>query len=130
MQERGGGEFPIHHHVVGEAGTERADGAPQEDLARPVFTLSRPVGFDIEGERQAGSHHTDQGQVMTVAGNLSSVIAVGAAELASGLLAAPHGGAIHGQADEGTVVKGLVTFGLAQGTALRRYGWERRASAR
>ena len=53
--------------------------------------------------------------MMTVAGNLADRVPVGSAELAGGLLTAPHRGAIHGQTDEGAAVESLVTFGLAQG---------------
>jgi hypothetical protein len=95
MQKRSGGEFPIHHHVVGEAGAQRGEGAPREALARRIFTIPWPVGFHIAGESQAGSHYTDQGQMMTVAGNLAGRVRVGAAHLTGGLVTAPHGGAIH-----------------------------------
>jgi len=44
--------------------------------------------------------------MMTVAGNLPGMIAMGRQSLQVGLLAAPYGGAIHREADEGAVVKG------------------------
>src|SRR5271157_4125696 len=119
MQVRGGGKFSVHHHVIGEAWPQQAHGPLHHSLARPVFTLPRAVGFDVERECQTGSHRTDHHQMMTVAGNLAGLVAMRPAEAATASLTSPHGGPIHRQADEGAVVKGLVTLGLVWRTSAK-----------
>jgi hypothetical protein len=52
--------------------------------------------------------------MVTAAGDLAGLVAVGATEAAAAGLASPHSGSIDGQADERGVVKGLMTLGLVE----------------
>jgi hypothetical protein len=52
--------------------------------------------------------------MMAVTSNLTGLVAMRPAEAAAASLTSPHGGSVHGQANEGTVVKGLVTLGLVE----------------
>jgi hypothetical protein len=67
-----------------------------------------PFGFYIEGQRQAGAHHADHRD------NLHFLVPNRSAPLAALLAGATAAGAVKGQADKGTPLKGLVALGAAE----------------
>ncbi len=81
MPEGSAREFPVGDHVVGEAATGIHDGAEQESARGVVLAIAGAIRFDIQGQGQAGSHHTDQDPLVVVAEDLSLLIPVRAAQL-------------------------------------------------
>ncbi len=80
MQKRGGGEFPVHHHVGRETGAEQLDRSAQQTLSGRVFAIARSVGFDIKREAQPRPHHAGEDQVVSIAHDLLIGIAMGTAQ--------------------------------------------------
>jgi hypothetical protein len=69
----------------------------------------------MQGQGQAGSHHTDHHQLMMVAEDLSSLVSVGAAQIASLFLRSSGAGPVHSQSHEAAVIEGFVALGLTHG---------------
>jgi len=81
---------------------------------RCVFAVFGSVGFDVDGQRQSGSDHTEHYQMMTITGDLIPAgVAPRAAQIAPLLLGAPRCGAIQSQTQESAVLECFVPFGLA-----------------
>src|ERR1700745_4120512 len=115
MQEGSAREFPIGDYIVGEAATGVLDGAAQEPPSGVVLAIPGAVRFDIQGQGQAGSHHTDQDQVVVVAEDLSLLISIRTAQITVFFACSSGAGSIQGKADEAAVIEGFVALGLTHG---------------
>ncbi len=115
MEEGSAGEFPIGDDIIGEAATGVPDGAAQEPAGGVVLAIPGAVRFDIQGQGQAGSHHTDEDQPVVVAEDFPLLIPVRTAEVTNLFAGSSSAGSIQGQADEAAVVEGLVALGLTHG---------------
>ena len=83
VQKGGGGEVPVGDHIVGKTAAQVADGTAEESPTGVVLAIPRAVGFDIQGQGQAGSHHTDHDQLVMVAEDLPFLVAHGTAQIAT-----------------------------------------------
>ncbi len=110
MQKRCSGKFSVDHHIIDEARSQAHPHATQQALPGSVFTVARPVGFDVHGQGEVTANHRRQDQVMTIADDLSVGIAVGTAQGAFQLSPPPHRGAIQGEAHETTALESLVAL--------------------
>ena len=70
-REGGAGEVPVDDHIIGKTAAQVAGGTAEKSPTGTVLAIPRAVGFDIQGQGQAGSHHTDHDQLMVVAEDLS-----------------------------------------------------------
>src|SRR5574342_193897 len=105
MQEGRGGVLPVHHHIVGEALSQRVNGTMEQPLRSAVLAVARSVRLDIEGQGQPGAHYGDQAEVVGVPANLMAGVKAWAAQLTALLLAAAGPGTVDGQTDEAAVVE-------------------------
>src|SRR5207245_2419316 len=87
----------IDDRILSKPLSEVIHRTPQQPLGRRVFTVARPIGFHIKGQRQTGSHHADQGEMMTITNHLLSRVANGAAQRAAATPPPSRSGAVHGQ---------------------------------
>ena len=76
VQKGGGGKVPIGDHIIGKTWAQVADGTAEKSPTGIVLAVPRAVGFHIQGQGQAGSHHTDHDQLMMVAEDLSFLVSV------------------------------------------------------
>src|SRR5271167_914247 len=113
MQERCGGEFSIDDHILGKAFSQAPEHAPQQALPGGVLAIAGSVGFPIEGQRQAGSHHADHHERMLIAQDLFRSILLRPTELAALVGSPSRAGAVEGQTDPAAIIKGLVALGAA-----------------
>src|SRR5216683_7083759 len=67
---KGAVEASIHNHVIGKAHAQFRDDSPQQSLPGGIFTIARPIGFHVDGQRQSRAHHAHHHQVMAIAHNL------------------------------------------------------------
>ena len=114
VQKRGGGEFSVDHHVIDEARSQVFPHATQQALPGSVFTVARPVGFDVHGQGEVATDHRCQDQVMAIAQDLSVGVAVGTAQGTSRLSPPPRRGAVQGQTHETAVLESLVALGAME----------------
>jgi hypothetical protein len=81
VQEGSAGEFPIGHHIVGEVAAGVFNHAAQEPASGVVLAIPGAVGFDIQEQGQAGSHHTIHDQLILVTEDPVLLIPAGTAQL-------------------------------------------------
>src|SRR3982074_3482091 len=110
MQKRCGGKFSVDHHIIDEASSQAPPHAAHQTLPGSVFTVARPVGFDVHGQGEVATNHHRNDEVMAIAEDLSVGIAVGTAPGAFRLSPPPRRGAVQGEAHETTALESLVAL--------------------
>src|SRR5467141_4895105 len=110
MKKRCGGKFSVDHHIIDEARSQAHPHATQQALPGSVFTVARPVGFDVHWQGKVATNHRRNDEVMAIAEDLSVGIAVGTAPGAFRLLTPPHRGAVQGEAHETAALESLVAL--------------------
>ena len=125
VQKGGGGILPIGDDVIGKTWTQVSEGTAEKSPTGLILAIARAVGFDVQGQGQAGAHHTDHDQLMMVTEDLSFRVPYGTAEITTLFPRSSGAGPVQGQPEEAAVLEGFVALGLMNGGDRRLTGHRR-----